>query len=90
MKIKMPTVKEVAAELRAIKADRWFDAEGWVDVRLQVCKGGDWVVHSGDAQYDTDHTGFWGCSSLSSRSNCRDVARDLIDQCADEAAMCGE
>lgn len=61
-----------------------YDAEPrlTVDVRLQVYDGG-WVVSSGDAQYDTDHPGHWGASSVSSDMTDDDleqVAGDLVEQ----------
>ncbi len=65
--------------------------EAGIDVRLQVFPGtGSWDLHTGDAQYDTDHRGFWGCGFLTPRSNCRDLARDLISEARDHAAQCAD
>ncbi len=53
------------------------------DVRLQVYPNGQWQLHMGDASYDTDHTGFWGASSLSlyaTRNSLKELARDLTEQ----------
>ena len=57
-------------------------------MRLQVHDGG-WYVHSGDAQYDTDHRGYWGAASVSeddSDGALQDTARDLIRQVEDDHA----
>ena len=34
-----------------------------IDVRVQRFDG-EWFFHSGDAQYDTDHRGFWGSGKV--------------------------
>ena len=58
------------------------------DVRLQVWDNGKWAVHVCSSDYDLDHRGYWGASLLSyDRQNLTDLARDLIDQCADAIAM---
>lgn len=64
--------------------DTWF-----CDVRLHVWPDGSWAVHSGDSQYDQDHRGFWGASSIpgTRRFNARDVARELIDQAKEHHAL---
>lgn len=87
MNVKMPSIKSVARELVGLK--RWCEPgdDESIDVRLQVYDNGSWCVHSGDSSYDQDHRGHWGCGGLTTRSNCYDVARDLIDQCAESAAM---
>ncbi len=93
--MKMPSIKAVAKWLADIKRDIVYsgevDANG-CDVRLQVREheegGMAWAVHFGSSDYDQDHRGFWGASSLDRRSNCRAVARDLIEQAAEHAAQC--
>ena len=61
------------------------------DVRLQVLENGDWAVHVCSPDYDQDHRGYWGASCLSyDRQNLTDLAKDLIDQCADAIAMGNE
>ncbi len=98
-----PTIKELAADLTALKrATDWESCEDpdcadpdcesdpgerWLDVRLQ-CVDGAWSLHEGDPQYDTDHRGYWGAGSLSPRTNCRELARELIDEAKDHAAQC--
>ena len=56
------------------------------DVRLQY-DSGLWNLHTGDAQYDTDHTGRWGESSVDASESlrqCRETAADLVDQVLDD------
>ena len=61
------------------------------DVRLQVYEDGSWAIHTGNPDYDQDHRGYWGASSLSyDRENLRDLARDLLEQAKDHAAQCRE
>lgn len=50
---------------------------GCLDVRLQ-CTDSDWQIHTGSAQYDTDHQGYWGSGVLS--TDPVDLALDLLDQ----------
>jgi hypothetical protein len=92
--IEFPTVAEVAEELRAVQMGvAWDDieeGEPGVDVRLQVGEGGSWAVHSGDASYDTDHSGFWGAGSLDAITDCDALAAELIEEAKDHAAQCGE
>lgn len=62
------------------------------DCRLQVQSDG-WSFHTGDSQYDQDHRGYWGASSVSpkcTRKEARVIARDLIEQAKDHAAECGD
>ena len=82
-----PTVKELARDLADIK--RWLRANGIdeTDIRLQVRESG-WCTHTGDPCYDQDHRGFWGASSIDRTTNCRELARDLIDQAREDQAQC--
>lgn len=86
VKVRMPSIKSVARELRGYKS--YLEKGGDADVRLQVMDDGGWCVHMGDASYDQDHRGFWGASGLTRSTNCVELARELIDQCADHAAQC--
>ena len=88
--MRFPSIAAVAARLRDIS----MNVEGECDVRLQVYPDGEWAVRWGDSQYDQDHRGYWGASSVPGvvrgtvkRFNSRDVARDLIDQAKDARAM---
>lgn len=61
-----------------------------IDIRLQVWEGGSWTVHTGASDYDQDHSGFWGASSVAASFTpalLRETARDLINQAIDDAAM---
>lgn len=73
-------VRILRAEQRILRGDAGID---WpVDVRLQVTDDG-WGIHTGDAQYDVDHSGHWGASSFDRDSTPEDlkgVADDLIEQ----------
>lgn len=81
-RITFPSVESVATALAGVKATFAREEDG-VDVRLQVTQGG-WGVLSGDAQYDTDHRGYWGASYLDKESNVRDVARELIAEARED------
>lgn len=92
--MRFPSIKDVAAELRSVNAmsfDESDDPEGLgIDVRLQVYENGDWAVRWGLSDYDQDHRGYWGASSVpgnNHRCNTTDIARDLIDQARDDYAM---
>ena len=58
-----------------------------IDVRLQLLDSGDWVLHLGDSQYDTDHQGYWGSGFLDYdweerelKINIDSLANSLIDE----------
>lgn len=90
--MRFPSIKSVAKVLAQI--NREVDAsdvepEG-VDVRLQVYEDGEWAVRWGLSDYDQDHRGHWGASSVPGgkrRFNSRETARDLIEQ-AKESHAC--
>ena len=61
-----------------------------IDVRLQVLEDGTWALHSGDAQYDADHHGFWGAWSVSpddDESTLQNTARELVNQVLEHAGQ---
>lgn len=65
------------------------DSEPYTDIRLQVVDGG-WQLNTGDAGYDQDHRGYWGTGSVSpecSKAEARRIAKDLIEQAADQYAQ---
>jgi len=64
------------------------DREGGIDVRLQIQEDGSWSIHAGDAQYDTDHTGYWGASMVDSDSDAGEVVLDLVGQAMSDFAQC--
>lgn len=88
--MKFPSIKDVAAELQLINAN----VEGVCDVRLQVYEDGKWAIRSGLTDYDQDHRGAWGASSIpgvwngvARRFDSKSIARDLIAQCKDWVAV---
>lgn len=95
------TVQWLAQELRCEqKSTDWectrgdFNGEvGTLDVRLQVYPDGDAYVRSGSSDYDQDHHGFWGASSIAQSDDWKEliaVAIDLIEQAQDQYAMSRE
>lgn len=61
-----------------------------VDVRLQAFGTGEWHLHFGDAQYDTDHRGFWGSASISRAcpmEEARATVNELIEEAIDDYAQ---
>ena len=96
--MRFPKIDEVAAELRRINKNDAGEPEhgeedASIDVRLQVYPDGQWAVRWGDSQYDQDHRGFWGSSSVpgdNRRFDSKDIARDLIDQAREHKATGGD
>ncbi len=87
-KVKAPSIKAVRQQLFRIQRTVEFDdKEPWCDVRLQVYPDGAWYVRFGPSDYDQDHRGWWGASSIGKRGGCESVARDLIEQVRDSIAQ---
>jgi hypothetical protein len=91
--MKFPSIANVANDLRAINQNVESDDEHGCDVRPQVYLDGQYIVRAGDAQYDQDHRGFWGASTIPGvvkgkvrRFDSRAIARDLIEQCREAYA----
>lgn len=80
--MKWPSIQSVANDLMGFK-ETLHREDGYVDCRLQVKEDGSWSLKYGDPQFDLDHTGFWGSGSVGARSNCRELAYDLLEQCKD-------
>jgi hypothetical protein len=60
------------------------------DVRLQLHEDGSYDIHTGCAQYDLDHRGYWGAGTLARERSPQDridLARDLIEQAFDAYAQ---
>lgn len=78
---------QVAGHLRSV----WQDG---LDVRLQVSESGGWALHTGSAQYDTDHTGYWGSDTLAGDSATGavslEMAKGLVDQVLEDYATRAE
>jgi hypothetical protein len=93
--LRVPSVAEVAEELRVVRHqfedDPNFQDDEPLDVRLQVYEDGEWAVHFGDPQYDTDHRGYWGAGSIAPYSataaDLREVARELIDEVSESVYL---
>lgn len=90
---KWPSIHDVAYALRGINANVECSEEEGCDVRLQVWDDGEWAVRWGSSDYDQDHRGFWGASSVPGvvngkvqRFDSRAVARDLIEQAKEQEA----
>lgn len=88
--MRLPSATAVTTCLRNIRAlIRSHDDVPTCDVRLQVYQDGDWSVRWGDSQYDLDHRGYWGCSSISpgdADSDLVEVAQYLLRQVEDDMA----
>lgn len=77
-------VRHYAKELATYDPADIADEEGnpYGDVRLQIADG-TWYFHTGDASFDTDHSGRWGSATVragASYAACYDIARDLINE----------
>ena len=90
--MKFPSIKAIASELVAINREISLepeDVDEGCDIRLQVYPDGSWAIRVGRSDYDQDHRGYWGASSVPGdrkRFNSRDVARDLIEQARGQRA----
>jgi hypothetical protein len=70
-------------------SDEDFLEDAYVDIRLQVYDDHQWSFRSGDSQYDTDHRGYWGSSSVGkcvSMKEAIEIAKELIEQASEAAA----
>lgn len=80
----VPSVNELVEDLKQITTNvEHFREGGTVDVRLQVKEDGSWRTWVGLSDYDTDHHGFWGASTLTVgdvSEELRWIAGDLIEQ----------
>ena len=91
--MRFPSIKDVATDLTLQKyyitdahREHPDDTPG-IDVRLQVYDNGEWAIRTGDSQYDTDHNGYWGSGFLTRATNCRELAREMIEEAKDHAAQ---
>jgi hypothetical protein len=86
--MKFPSVSEVARAVSNVNAN----VEGEADVHLQVYENGEWALRWGLPDYDQDHRGYWGSSSVPgvnrrgqvSRINAKAIAKDLLEQAKDQ------
>lgn len=94
--MKLPTIKEVAALIKHLKKHirDEYRAEGEEDSNvpsMQVTIGidpsdGSWSYQTGDNSYTGGAYGYryWGVTSITRRSNSREVARYLINDAAEQ------
>lgn len=83
---------DIIGELEGIRANCGAYGYPETDVRLRYFEG-DWEIKTGDSQYDTDHRGFWGASSVcedAENLELQDIAVDLVEQVMDDIAQAGE
>jgi len=93
--MRFPSINDVSAELRQINKQTLEpdDADEGIDVRLQVMPDSTWTVNWGSSDYDQDHRGYWGSSSVpgdNRRFDSKEVARDLIEQAREHKATGGD
>jgi len=92
--MKLPPIGEIAKLLTQLKPDIGDDYRASDDPEdstpgMQVTIGADetgaWSYQTGDNSYTGGAYGmpYWGVISLYRRSNCRDLARDAVDQIAE-------
>jgi len=89
--VRFPSIASVVSELREVRDGLGRGDDQEVDVRLQVYdeSGWGWAIRVGSSDYDLDHRGYWGASSLSRQDKIktlREIARDLIDQAKEQEA----
>jgi hypothetical protein len=90
--MKLPTTKELAALVRAVKSDisdeyRAFEDDDTPGIQLTVgCDGaGDWSYQTGDNSYSGGAYFYphWAVVGVYRNSNCRELAKDIQSQLAD-------
>ena len=92
--MKRPSIKELASALiqskREIENDMiaMDDSLPSIDVTL-ACDETGYALQLGDNSFHGSAYGYrhWGVATLYRNSNCRDIARDLIDQCKEMLAV---
>lgn len=85
-RVNFPSIRAVAEELMQVKQNMWlshYECES-MEVRLQVTESSAWHLWSGDPSYDPDHRGYWGNDIIDARSNCREVAKELLEQAKEQ------
>jgi len=93
---KFPRIPCVAKALREIKRSgirdeyRAFEEDDIPGIMITLGANGDdstdWVIQTGDNSYSGCAYGYlyWGVGGLYRRSNCLELARELIDEIADQ------
>lgn len=88
-----PTECECYSDSRPTRASHIDGCEEGIDVRLQLYTDGHWAIRFGASDYDQDHRGFWGASSVPGNGwtfDAEETARDLYEQAMDHKAEGGE
>ena len=83
------TLYGMAQEIEDDDNDNDNEDEQGMDVRLRYHYG-NIFLYSGSSDYDQDHRGHWGSSSVQSdttKDDCFSIAEDLLDQVLDNAAQ---
>ena len=80
--MKLPTIDAIALALAPIREEA-VRQQCYIEVRLQVLEDDTWAIHTGIAQYDDDHTGFWGFDDVGPRSKPVDIAISLLEEVTD-------
>jgi len=85
----VPAVEDLVTELKQIRANLVSWGIDDTDVRLRV-HNGNWYVYSGSSDYDQEHRGHWGSSSVEATESDKSLegtASYLIDEVEDDYAM---
>lgn len=72
-------------------SDEDYIADAFIDIRLQVMEDGSWSLPYGSSDFDQDHRGAWGSSSVGkcvSMETAMAIAKELIEQAAESADCC--
>ena len=93
--MKLPTIKDLAALVREVKADidddfRAFEEDDKPGIQLTIGwnpKTGDWSYQTGDNSYmgSAYHYPVWAVTGVYRRSNSRELARELRAELEEQA-----
>lgn len=87
-----PKAREVAEALAELAHTKppgktsVYRNESRICVRLQVLGDGTWALHTGGPQYDPDHRGYWGATTIEPGNEIDSLMKDakyLISEAAD-------
>lgn len=71
--------------------DSGYESEPGIDVRIQwFDETGSYKLHTGDSQYDTDHSGNWGYGFIPYDCSINDadyIANELVENLEDNIAL---
>lgn len=88
-RLRWPTIEAIATAIRVVNRTARPDTDDGIDVRLQVYPDGQWSLRWGPSDFDLDHRGYWGSSSVpgwNHQINARAIARDLKSQAQEQHA----